>query len=583
LELQALVTELKRRRVFRVLVGYGVVSFAVLQIVEPIQHALGLSDAALKLVVVLLGLGFPVSMALAWAFDTNAACIERTPPAPSAALRGPRSMLLLVAFGVLVAAPGVVWVLLRGSRSAREPLPAQAGATPSIAVLPLVNMSSDKEQEYFSDGLSEELLNLLAQVPQLRVIARTSSFSFKGKDVDVATIAKALDVANVLEGSVRRSGSKLRVTAQLIRTADSSHLWSQTYDRELTDVFKVQDEIAAAVVAALKVKLLPSQAVPSARRAGSTEAYDRFLIGTQILRRGNFAEMPGALAALQEAIALDPQFAPAYGSLAWAQLVTGEFTGDVAQREASHKLGLANAEKAIALDPNSPIAYLVRGWYRCNVAWDWKGGEEDVARALAIDFNSVTTLASGGAQACLRLSRLEEALAIDRRMIASDPLSMTAWFLYGSHLLLVPGGATQGRAALQHAIEISPDAAWPRFLLGFFDLQDGKVDQALAHFRHAGPGHGLTGEAMVEHTLGHAQQSEKALDELKAKYGAGFAIQIAQVYAWRKEPKLAFEWLDRAYERHDAGLVRLRYDPAFASLRTDPRFEALVRKIGVPE
>jgi TolB-like protein len=580
LELHALIGELKRRRVFRVLVGYGVVSFAVLQVVEPIQHALGLSDAALKLVVVLLGLGFPIALVLAWAFDLNATGIERAPPAEAAALRGPPLVLLLVGLGVLIAAPGVIWFLR--AQPKREATQAALEA-PSIAVLPLVNMSSDKEQEYFSDGLSEELLNLLAQVPQLRVIARTSSFSFKGKDVDVATIAKALDVANVLEGSVRRSGTKLRVTAQLIRGADSSHLWSQTYDRELTDVFKVQDEIATAVVAALKIKLLPSQAVPSARRAGSTEAYDRFLIGTQILRRGTYTEMPGVMAALQEAIALDPQFAPAYGSLAWAQLVTGEFTGDVAQREASHKLGLASAEKAIRLDPNSPIPYLVRGWYRCNVAWDWKGGEEDIARALAVDFNSITTLDSGGVQACFRASRLEEALAIDRRMIAADPLSMAAWHLYGSHLLLVPGGAAQGRAALQHAIEISPDAAWPHFQLGFLDLQDGKVDQALAHFRHAGPGLGVTGEAMAEHTLGHAQQSEKDLDELKAKYGAGFAIQIAQVYAWRKEPKLAFEWLDRAYERHDAGLVRLRYDPPFASLRTDPRFTALVQKIGLPE
>jgi TolB-like protein/tetratricopeptide (TPR) repeat protein len=580
LELPALIAELKRRRVFRVLVGYGVVSFAVLQVVEPIQHALGLSDAVLKLVVVLLGLGFPVSLVLAWAFDINAAGIERTPPAEAATLRGPPLVLLLVGLGLLIAAPGVIWFLRAQSKRAATQAAFEA---PSIAVLPLVNMSSDKEQEYFSDGLSEELLNLLAQVPQLRVIARTSSFSFKGKDVDVSTIARALDVANVLEGSVRRSGNKLRVTAQLIRAADSSHLWSQTYDRELTDVFKVQDEIASAVVAALKIKLLPSQAVPSARRAGSTEAYDRFLIGTQIMRRGNYAELPGALAALNEAVALDPQFAPAYGSLAWAQLVTGEFTGDVAQREASHKLGLASAEKAIALDANSPIAYLVRGWYRCNIALDWKGGEEDVARALAVDFNSITTLDSGGVQACFRPSRVEEGLAIDRRMIASDPLSMTAWHLYGFHLLLVPGSAAQGRAALQHAIEISPDAAWPRFQLGFLDLQDGKLDQALAHFSRAGPGLGLTGEAMVAHTLGHAQQSEKDLDELKTKYGAGFAIQIAQVYVWRKEPELAFEWLERARERRDAGLVRLRYDPPFASLRTDPRFAALVRKIGLPE
>jgi len=591
-ELRGLLVELKRRRVFRVLVGYGVVSFAVLQVIEPIQHALGLSDAALKLVVVLLGVGFPVSMVLAWAFDISPAGIERTPPAGVAALRGPRLPLLLAGIGALVAAPGILWIFLRGSRPADVSLQARVEAAapasemrqaPSIAVLPLVNMSSDKEQEYFSDGLSEELLNLLAQVPQLRVIARTSSFSFKGKNVDVATIAKVLDVANVLEGSVRRSGNKLRVTAQLIRTADSSHLWSQTYDRELTDVFQVQDEIASAVVAALKIHLLPSQAVPSARRAGSTEAYDQYLIGMQLVRRGNYGDLPRALAALQQSVAIDPQFAPAYSALAWVQVAIGEFTGDLAQRAASHKLGMASAEKAIALDPGLAAAYMVRAWYRCNIAWDWKGGEKDVERARALDMSSLTLIDGGGAQACFLPSRLQEALAYDRQAIAADPLSVAAWHFYGGHLLLVPDGIPQARAALQHAIDISPDAAWPRFILGFLDLREGMADQALAHFRHAGPGLRETGEAMAEHTLGHPQQSEKLLEVVKASYGAGFALQIAQIYAWRGEPDRAFEWLDRAHERHDAGLMRLRYDLPFASLRTDPRFMAMVKKIGLPE
>jgi len=501
-----------------VLIGYGVVSFAVLQVVEPIQHALGLSDTALKLVVVLLGVGFPLSLVLAWAFDINPAGIERTPPAAAAALRGPRLLLILCVAGALLAAPGVTWFFLRGSRSVGAPAgfdaaaPASAiAAAPSIAVLPLVNMSSDKEQEYFSDGLTEELLNLLAQVPQLRVIARTSSFSFKGKNADVATIARTLDVANVLEGSVRRSGNKLRVTAQLIRAADSSHLWSQTYDRELTDVFKVQDEIASAVVAALKIKLLPTQAVPSARRAGNTEAYDQFLIGVQLVRRGNYEYLPRALAALQRAVALDPQYAPAYGALAWVQVASGEFTGDLALRAASHKLGLASAEKAIALDPALPVGYTVRAWYRCNVAWDWKGGEDDVARAAAADPNSPWLLDYGGTLACFRPSHVQEALAFDRRAIASDPFSMSAWHFYGGHLLLLPDGLPQARTALQHAIDISPEAAWPRFILGFLDLREGKTGPALAHFRHAGPGLGITGQAMLEHTLGHAQQSEKLL------------------------------------------------------------------------
>ena len=587
------IAEFQRRRVFRVLVGYGVVSFAVLQIIEPIMHALHLPDSVLTYCVIALAIGFPLAIVLAWAFDVNAGIVERT-AAKAGGLRGVALALALTGIGLLAAAPGVAWYFfLRqrpapagGEGSAAKP---EAGtiadlrAPPSIAVLPLVNMSSDKEQEYFSDGLSEELLNLLAQVPQLRVIARTSSFSFKGKSVDVATIAKALDVGNILEGSVRRSGNKLRVTAQLIRAADSSHLWSQTYDRELTDVFKVQDEIAAAVVAALKIKLLPSQAAPSARRAGSTEAYDQFLLGLQLVRGASYSDLPRAEAALEHAVALDPNFAPAHSTLAWVQVASGEFTGDLAKREVSHQLGLASAERAIALDPGLPDGYTVRAWYRCNIAWDFKRGQEDVERVQALDPNGLVALDYGGALACFRPSRLAETLARDRRAVAADPLSVSAWHFYGAHLLLATGGVTQARGALQRAIDLSPAAAWPRFTLGFLDLQDGKVEQALAHFRYAGPGLGLTGEAMAEHTLGHAQRSEEALETLKKNFGAGFAVQIAQVHAWRNEPDLAFEWLERARERHDAGLVRLRYDQPFTNLRADPRFEAFAKKIGMPE
>ena len=575
------------------LVGYGVVSFTVLQVVEPIQHALGLSDAALKMVVVLLGVGFPVSLVLAWAFDINPAGIERTPPAAAPALRGPRLVLLLCVAGALLAAPGVFWVFLRGSRSAAATPPvsleavAPAAAAPSIAVLPLVNMSSDKEQEYFSDGLTEELLNLLAQVPQLRVIARTSSFSFKGKSVDVATIARTLDVANILEGSVRRSGNKLRVTAQLIRAADSSHLWSQTYDRELTDVFTVQDEIAGAVVAALKVQLLPSQRVASAHRSSNTEAYEQYLLGREIIRRGSFGDVGRAVAVLQHAVALDPGFAAAYSLLGAAQVGLGEFAETQQKRVATHRLALANIDEAIAIDPGLADAYETRGWYRCNIAMDFRGGEEDLARALArggADPYQQTGLAGfGGGHPCFRPSRVQEALAFDRKLVAADPLSMPAWQFYGSHLLLVPGARQQAREALLRAIDLSPDAGWPRALTGFLDLQDGNAEAALGHFRRAGPGLGEAGTAMAEHTLGHEREAQAALDVLKTRYAAGMAIQVAWVHAWRGENDLAFEWLERAAAQHDAGIVRLRYDPPLASLRSDPRFAALVQKIGLPE
>src|SRR6266478_7144568 len=264
-----LLAELKRRRVFRALVGYGIAAFAVLQIIEPVMHGLHWPEAVLSFVVVALALGFPLVVALAWVFDVKAGRIERTVPA--AGLRGVRLAAVITGIGVLAAAPGLAWYLfLRpGVRSSPSdeamrakldavPPASDIRAVPSIAVLPLVNLSRDPDQEYFADGLAEELLNLLAKVPGLHVAGRTSSFSFKGKSEDLRAIGQKLNVKTVLEGSVQRSGDRLRINTQLINAADGYHLWSESYDRKLTDVFAVQDEIARSVVSALKVHLLPA-------------------------------------------------------------------------------------------------------------------------------------------------------------------------------------------------------------------------------------------------------------------------------------------------------------------------------------
>src|SRR5438477_7757637 len=300
-----LLEELKRRRVFRALVSYGIAPFAVLQIIEPVMHGLHWSEAVLSYVVAGLAGGFPVVVALAWIFDVNSGRIERTAPG---SLRGARAGMILAAIALLAASPMVVWYFVHRARTAESPA-ATSGAAPgaSIAVLPLVNLSSDKEQEYFSDGLSEELLNLLAKVPNLRVAARTSTFAFKGKNEDVSTIAQELHVATVLEGSVRKSGDQIRITTQLVNAADGYHLWSETYDRKLTDVFAVQDDIAKAVVDALKLKLL-EPLTSKDRRTASTEAYNEYLLGQQFFRRNNVESFRRAMQAYEKAVALDPGY-----------------------------------------------------------------------------------------------------------------------------------------------------------------------------------------------------------------------------------------------------------------------------------
>src|SRR5216117_495506 len=311
--------ELKRRNVYKVAITYAVVAWLLVQAASILLPTFEAPTWVMKALVVFLALGFGLVVFISWAFEATPEGLKRTenvPPDVAAALPtwSPRKFATFIVAVAVIAAALLAFNLFR-TKPASPPTTAAPINNKSIAVLPFVNMSSDKEQDYFSDGLSEELLNQLARIPQLRVITRTSSFSFKGKEVDVATIAKALNVANVLEGSVRKSANTLRVTAQLIRASDSSHLWSHTYDRDRTDIFKVQDEIASDVVAALKVKLLPTQELPKAQRTNNPEAYQQYLQGRYHLNRFSIADFEKARAFLERACQLDPTF-----PLAWATL-----------------------------------------------------------------------------------------------------------------------------------------------------------------------------------------------------------------------------------------------------------------------
>src|SRR5439155_1740796 len=329
-----LIAELKRRRVFRALVAYGIAAFAVLQIVEPVMHGLHWPESVLSYVVLALAAGFPIVVALAWIFDVNAGRIERTVSATP--LQGGKRVgvaLLLATIGVVAAAPGVVWYFWR-----RAP-PAHAPQTASIAVLPFVNLSGSKDDEYFSDGMTEEIINALANVDGLRVVARTSAFSFKGKNVNVQAIAQELNVATVLEGSVRRDGNQIRISAQLVNAADGYHLWSKTYDRELKSVFAVEDELARAIADALRPKLL-KQAPLAAAPTGNVEAHDLYLKGRHAWSKRTADDLKEAMGLFEKAIVLDPTFALAHSGLADCYLLLGEYTSartaDILSRARPH-------------------------------------------------------------------------------------------------------------------------------------------------------------------------------------------------------------------------------------------------------
>ncbi|MGB8716212.1 MAG: hypothetical protein WCD66_07610 [Rhodanobacteraceae bacterium] len=574
----SLLTELKRRNVLRAAVLYIGAAWALSQGFAQLAPIVGVPDWWVRWFLIAAVIGFPFWVAFAWFYEFTPGGLKRESeidPSDSAAHATSRKLDFWI-IGVLAVA---VVLLLTNQLLGRKHT---ATSTPgrSIAVLPFVNMSSDKEQDYFSDGLSEELLNQLAQVPQLRVIARTSSFSFKGKEVDIATIAKALNVANVLEGSVRKDGDTLRITAQLIRAADSSHLWSHTYDRKLTDIFKVQDEISSDVVAALKLKLLPSQQPSGLQRTQNPEAYQLYLLGKDMEMRG---EHPRAVRVLRQAVAMDPGYANAWAELAIAtdEMSNNEDSPKKSARDV--KAAFAAAERAIALAPELSQGYASRGLLRYNRTWDWQGSRADYERGFALDPHNVALLNYFATSLFFIFNRHDEAIAMSRKATTLDPLSVHAWEGLG-RLLQADGQIAAADEAFRQAIKINPGATWGHYLLGYDELQAGHAESALNHFRLIlEEPWVLAGTAVAEYTLGNMRESQQALDALTQQYAAGYAFQIAAIHAWRGENDQAFEWLRRAYAQHDAGMARLRYDPTIASLRDDPRFAALVKNMDFPE
>lgn len=447
----------------------------------------------------------------------------------------------------------------------------------SIAVLPFVDMSEKKDQEYFSDGLAEELLGLLAKTPGLHVTARTSSFSFKGKSDDISTIASKLHVANILEGSVRKSGGRLRVTTQLVLAKSGESLWSETYDRELKDVFAVQDEIAAAVVRRLKLTLSPAPPA-GVHRASNVEAYNQYLLGQQFSKRGNLEGYKLAIEAYRRSLVFDPSFVSSYGGLAVAEYLVADDTADVA----GYHRAEAAADKAVALGPDDSHAYAARAFIRHNLNWDCQGALQDAEKAIALDPGDVHAQKQYG-NVLGSLDRLPEAIAAAKKAAELDPLSAAPLddliFIYSS-LRDFPAAQDAARRSL----EISPDSVFGLKNLAALQLLEAKPADALATSRKILAGQWrLYGIAMAQYSLKDPKASQQSLDQLIAQHSAASAYQIADVYAWRDEKDKAFEWLERAYTQRDAGLVNIKIDPLVDALRGDTRYTVLLHKLKLPE
>ncbi len=572
----ALVAELRRRRIFRALLGWGVFAFAVLQVVEPMMHGLDLPDWTLRAVIWALAAGFPITSVLAWVFDLRAGGITVTPPPAGGSVPASRRRLALgglVVASILLGAGLAAFALRRVDGPQATP--------PSIAVLPFVDMSPGKDQEYFSDGIAEEVLNALAQMDGLRVSGRTSSFSFKGRADDLRAIGQKLGVATVLEGSVRKAGTRVRITAQLVKTADGFHLWSKTFDRDLSDVFAVQDEIAHAVVDALKVKLLPGQGGPSRGATPVREAYDHYLLGRDLVRTGDGAKAVRALSEFEKATALDPSYAQAWAGIANTLRWIEGFAVDGPNDPARRRRALEAAERAISLGPDLSDGYVARARIRRGFLLDWAGARADLERARRLGPGDASVAWVNG-QMLMTMGNLPDAAAELSRAVELDPLSAQAWTTLGQ-VQTSSGEHERGRASLAKALEIAPQLDEARYYLYADLIVTGRAELALTEAERSQMAWiRLPGVAMAQHALGHPRESQAALDALVAAHAGDSAYQIAEVHAWRGEKDKAFEWLERARVQADTGLGWIKVDPLLASIRGDPRYGALLRKLNLP-
>ena len=446
----------------------------------------------------------------------------------------------------------------------------------SIAVLPFADMSEKKDQEYFADGMAEEIIDLLVKVPGLKVISRTSSFQFKGKNQDLQSIATQLGVAYVLQGSVRKSGDHLRVTAQLINSRDGTQLFSQTYDRDLSDVLKMQDEIAIALVRALQIEVGAGVFPRPALR--NTEAYTVYLQGLHALDGHNQQSMEKALRDFQRALDLDPSFADAAAKIGVAYGGLGQF-GFMPSGVAYEK-SRQSADLALRLDPNLAGAHALLGFIHFNYDGDWAAAERELklARALAPNDASVlfvSSLLSG------RMGRSDEALSFLNASMGRDPLFAGAQEALG-HIQLRGGRLAEAETSFRRALELDPTSVFGHYNLGSVLLARSQPDAALAEYlKETVDVARLGGSAMAYFALGRETDSNGALAQM-IKDQAQHPFLIAEVYAFRGETDEALKWLDRPDAQTNAGLMLVE-NPSFNKLRADPRFKAFLKKMNLPE
>jgi TolB-like protein/Tfp pilus assembly protein PilF len=578
--------ELNRRNVFRVAIVYVVTAWLIAQVAGLAADSFGAPAWVMKMIITMLALGAPVALVMAWAYELTPGGLRRdsgtaTRQAPAGKLDRSIIIVLTVALAYFawdkfILVPQRDEALLESvSTQPVEILP--QNASQSIAVLAFVNMSDDSGNEYFSDGLSEELLNLLVKIPELRVAARTSSFSFKGKDVKISQIGNELNVTYVLEGSVRKAGDQIRVTAQLIKADDGFHVWSETFDRNLDDIFVVQDEIAAAVVGGLKVTLLGE--LPEQRRT-DPEVYTLYLQGIYFNNLGGKENSQKAVQALKQALAIDPEYAPAWSILSYS-ISRLEFHGGLPRDEAI-ALAMQALDKALEIDDQLASAWAGLAWMKRTVFWDWQGARAALEKALQLEPNNDHVI-STAASIASTFGELDKAIELFERNVESNPLSLSTLTALGNRYVAA-GRHVEARALFERVLALNPEYPGTRAKIAITYLHEGRPEEVLAQLTglpDGDPFRQLKAAALFD--MGETQKAQMALDDFLESPRKDGPFLVALLYAWRGENDEAFEWLEMAFEQRIPALSYILINPPLTRLKDDPRYPIFLEKMGLRE
>lgn len=578
MNLKNYISELKRRNVFKASVAYIIIAWIIIQVASIALPTFDAPPFVLKTILFLMVIGFPLILVFAWAFELTPDGFKKTKEVklkesitPQTSSRINKVIIALLSLAVILLLFNQFWIIPNNNTDSIN----KDGK--SIAVLAFTDMSPEQDQEYFSDGISEELLNLLAKIPELRVISRTSSFSYKGKNETLETIGKELNVSHILEGSVRKSGNKLRITAQLIKVADGSHLWSETYDRNMEDIFKIQDEIAEVVIKQLKIKLLGD--IKKTKEV-DPEAYSLYLQANYFYQQSSDEEIIKAEETVRQSLAIDSTYAPSWNLLS---RIIRESAFNLSQLpfKTGLELAIAAAQKAIDIDNKYAPAYAMLSiLYLTDL--NFESARENITKAMMLDGGNAFVVSSAALNAGYS-GRIKEAIEIYHKSIQLDPLRYRLYLNLGIGYYWI-NRLDDAYDAVQKYMFYSPNAAIHHSVNSKILIGQGKyADAILEAEKETNEFFNLYARNLALFALEKHIEADSLLIQMIETYGKTHWSNIAEIYAFRGEIDNAFKWLNISFEQSDNNLIEAVNEPTFNNLHNDPRWHILLDKMKLPK